>query len=151
MKDICAFSRLLARRAFLIVVLSIINSFNTAPASAQACGTDYVIKIDDSLTSIATKIYGDASRWRIIFYANQDRLEANIAHLAPGRALRMPCLGDASAPDLPGTATIETPSDPAPQGKFVLSRLLKRIEFLTAEGYAPMTGRALPNGGCSQT
>ena len=115
-------------------------------AVAQHCGVDYVVKNDDSLTSIAARIYGDASQWSIIFYANQDRLDNKASLLSPGLALRIPCVGEA-ANRKPLEPVSQASSAPASPGKFILSRLVKRVEFLTAEGYPPMTGRALPNGG----
>jgi polar amino acid transport system substrate-binding protein len=118
-----------------------------AKAAAQPCGTDYVVKKDESLTSIATRIYGSASQWRLIFYANQDRLGNNVSLLVPGLALRVPCLEEGQGPKPPEAAKVRAPASPPSPDQFVLSRLLKRVEFLTAEGYAPLTGRELPNGG----
>jgi polar amino acid transport system substrate-binding protein len=115
-------------------------------ARAQTCGVEYIVKKEETLASIATKIYGNASQWRLIFYANQDRLGANASLVVPGLALRVPCLGDA-ADQKPSGATAQSPAPKPAPGKFILSSLMKRVEFLTAEGYAPLTGRDLPNGG----
>src|SRR5687767_1132189 len=41
--------------------------------AAQTCGTDYVLKQGDTLSDIARTVYGSASQWSIIYYANQDR------------------------------------------------------------------------------
>ena len=44
------------------------------PSSAQTCGEDYTLKPGDTLAGIARTVYGNASQWSIIYYANQDRL-----------------------------------------------------------------------------
>lgn len=116
--------------------------------SAQTCGTDYVLKQGDTLSDIARTVYGSASQWSIIYYANQDRLGENATLLVPGLAIKIPCIGPQGKPATP--AAVETAPAPGPtaaQPAFQLSSMLKHIEFLTAEGYPPFTGRALPEGG----
>ncbi len=117
--------------------------------SAQTCGTNYTLKPGDTLAEIARTVYGNASQWSIIYYANQDRLGEDTTLLVPGRALKIPCLAGQSKPIAP--APVDTPL-PGPaqtteRALFQLSSMLKRIEFLTAEGYTPFTGRDLPRGG----
>jgi polar amino acid transport system substrate-binding protein len=117
-------------------------------SSAQTCGTDYALKPGDTLADIARTVYGKASQWSVIYYANQDRLGDSTTLLVPGRSLKIPCLPGQSKPATP--ALVETPPSPAQTTEaalFQLSSMLKRIEFLTAEGYAPFTGRDLPQGG----
>jgi len=125
--------------------------FSPAPGSAQTCGTDYVLKAGDTLAEIARTVYGSTAQWSIIYYANQDRLGENTTLLVPGLAIKIPCIGP--QPNKPAVAaptiteserSIMPPSGEAP---FQLSAMLKRIDFLTADGYAPFTGRALPEGG----
>ena len=118
-------------------------------ASAQTCGSEYMLKPGDTLASIARTAYGNASQWSIIYYTNQDRLGNNVALLVPGLSLKIPCLAEAGkpveakpveTPPVGGWSTTETTP-------IQLSSMLKRIDFLTAEGYAPFTGRDLPQGG----
>src|SRR5262245_17744089 len=115
-------------------------------AIAQTCGTEYTIKEGETLAQIASHVYGNPAQWTVIFYANQDRLGDNVSMLVPGLALRLPCIGGAQAPGaLPPAAT--TPARaPAEQG-FMISSLVRRVEFLTADGFAPYTGRYLEGGG----
>jgi polar amino acid transport system substrate-binding protein len=118
-------------------------------SSAQTCGGEYTLKAGDTLADIARTVYGSASQWNIIYYANQDRLGNNATLLVPGQLLRIPCLAGsekpaAAAPAETSPAGIPPTNELAP---FQLSSMLKRIEFLTAEGYAPFTGRDLPQGG----
>ena len=119
-------------------------------AAAQVCGADYVIKERETLAEIAQRVYGNRSQWTAIFYANQDRLGANATLLVPGLAIKIPCIGQAQ-PAAPGVAApvAVAPSAPTPAGPagFELSTMVRRIEFLTAEGYPPFTDRTLPNGG----
>ena len=141
-------SRVMANRLLVIAIaLSVLVS--PTRSSAQTCGTDYTLKQGDTLADIARAVYGDVSQWSIIYYANQDRLGDNVTLLVPGLAIKIPCIG-------PKQAKPATPAaiEPAPAlgsgsdaGPFQLSQMLRRIEFLTADGYAPFTGRNLPEGG----
>jgi polar amino acid transport system substrate-binding protein len=116
--------------------------------SAQTCGADYVLRQSDTLAAIARTVYGNASQWSIIYYANQDRLGENATLLVPGLTIKIPCLGPQGKPAVPAAVEIAPPAGPATaQPPFQLSSMLRRIEFLTAEGYPPFTGRALPEGG----
>ena len=118
-------------------------------SSAQTCGAEYALKPGDTLAGIARTVYGNASQWNIIYYANQDRLGDNATLLVPGLSLKIPCLAGAEKPAAATPA--ETPPAGAPPkaetAPFQLSSMLGRIQFLTAEGYAPFTGRDLPQGG----
>jgi polar amino acid transport system substrate-binding protein len=119
-----------------------------APSSAQTCGAEYTLKPGDTLAGVARTVYGNASQWNIIYYANQDRLGENATLAVPGLSLKIPCLPGAEKPA--AAAPVETSPAGAPAAEtapFQLSSMLKRIEFLTAEGYAPFTGRDLPQGG----
>jgi polar amino acid transport system substrate-binding protein len=121
----------------------------TTRSSAQTCGADYTLKPGDTLADIARTVYGNPSQWNIIYYANQDRLGENATLLVPGFSLKIPCLAGTGKPA--AAAPVETPpagAQPAAEtAPFQLSSMLGRIEFLTAEGYAPFTGRDLPQGG----
>ena len=116
-----------------------------APVAAQSCGADYVIQEGDSLAKIAGRVYGKTSQWTVIFYANQDRLGGGSSLIVPGLAVRIPCIGGGE-PALPVTATTEAAA-PAPPPKIETASITKKVQFLTADDYAPFTGRALPNGG----
>jgi polar amino acid transport system substrate-binding protein len=116
----------------------------TGMVRAQTCGSDYVVQEGDSLAKIATKVYGKASEWTLIFYANQDRLGGAQSLLVPGLSIRIPCL-DNQTPQLPPAATTEAQAPkPTP---LIVSPEVRRIQFLTADDYAPFTDRSLPAGG----
>ena len=68
---------------FLIAFTTGFLSAQTS-ATAQTCGSDYAIKQGESLADIAARVYGSASQWTLIFYANQDRMGANASLLVPG-------------------------------------------------------------------
>jgi polar amino acid transport system substrate-binding protein len=108
---------------------------------AQRCGEDYVLKEDESLADIARRVYGSATQWSLVFYANQDKLGSNASLLVPGAKLTIPCLGKDNEKAAPHG------SSSSGAGKLQLSPMLKRIEFLTADNYAPFTDRSLPEGG----
>jgi polar amino acid transport system substrate-binding protein len=115
---------------------------------AQPCGSEYVLKEGDTLAQIATRVYGDPGQWTIIFYANQDRFGANESSLVPGTALKVPCLsGLRPQQPLPPIATTPAQAAAAPEAVLFTSPLVRRVEFLTADGYTPYTGRSLEGGG----
>jgi polar amino acid transport system substrate-binding protein len=116
------------------------------PLSAQTCGTDYVIRDGDTLAEIAERVYGSRSQWTAIFYANQDRLGTNATLLVPGLAIQLPCIGGQRGQPANAPAGTQQSVSRGPAG-FELSSMVRRIEFLTAEGYPPFADRTLPNGG----
>src|SRR5262245_29159276 len=129
-----------------LVVTAVLGVSGSNIGIAQTCGTDYPIKEGETLGQIAARVYGNPTQWTVIFYANQDRLGANVSLLIPGLLLKLPCIGGAQPPPaLPPVAT--TPTQTPSEATFVISSLLRRVEFLTADGFAPYTGRSLEGGG----
>jgi polar amino acid transport system substrate-binding protein len=123
---------------------------------AQTCGTEHTVKEGETLAQIAARVYGNPTQWTVIFYANQDRLGGNISLLVPGLSLRLPCIGGqapaaaATTPAAPAAVpapAISSPAAASAEPAFVISSLVNRVEFLTADGFAPYTGRALEGGG----
>jgi polar amino acid transport system substrate-binding protein len=140
-----------ARAAGLFVVAATFVAFLAPTGSlAQTCGKDYVLKQGDTLADIARSVYGSASQWSIIYYANQDRLGDNTTLLMPGLAIKIPCIGPQQGKPAAAAPQVEAavpPPSATETGPFQLSSMLRRIDFLTADGYAPFTGRNLPEGG----
>jgi len=141
------FTKPLLGRLAALALPGLICLLAASPSAAQTCGTDYIIQNRDTLADIAARVYGRGSDWTILLYANQDRLGSNASLMVPGLAIRIPCVGEAQKP-LPDIATTpaqdQGPAAPAP---FIVSSTLTKIEFLTADGFAPFTGRSLANGG----
>ncbi|MCB1509852.1 MAG: transporter substrate-binding domain-containing protein [Hyphomicrobiaceae bacterium] len=134
--------------------LALASPISISAARAQTCGTEYTIKEGETLGQIAARVYGDPSQWTVIFYSNQDRLGSNSSLLVPGLSIRLPCIGGRrarqSSPARPATTAPTTPPPPTTAtatGQFLISSLVRRIEFLTADGYPPYTGRSLEKGG----
>jgi polar amino acid transport system substrate-binding protein len=119
-------------------------------AMAQSCGAEYKIKEGETLAQIAARVYGNPAQWTVIFYANQDRLGTNASLLIPGLAIMLPCVGGAS-PSSPqqqnATAPAQQPPAASADVPIMISTMVRRVEFLTADGYPPFTGRALEGGG----
>ncbi len=61
---------------------------SSAPAAASA-ETTYTVKSGDSLSKIAKRIYGDASKWHSIYDANRDKIK-NPDLIHPGQELTIP-------------------------------------------------------------
>jgi nucleoid-associated protein YgaU len=64
------------------------SSSTTAPADA-ATGRTYTVKSGDSLSKIAQRELGDASKWHAIYDANRDKI-SNPDLIHPGQVLTMP-------------------------------------------------------------
>jgi len=64
------------------------GSSSTAPA-AQTTGRTYTVVAGDSLSKIAKREYGDASKWHRIFEANRDKIQ-NPDLIHPGQVLNLP-------------------------------------------------------------
>ncbi len=63
---------------------------DTVPAAGAAGGT-YTVQAGDTLSHIAQKHYGKASRWHAIFDANRDQLD-DPDLIRPGQVLKLPAL-----------------------------------------------------------
>ena len=61
---------------------------NADTASAGAAGS-YTVQSGDTLSAIAERQYGKASRWHEIFEANRDQIE-DPDLIRPGQVLRLP-------------------------------------------------------------
>src|SRR6185503_18227215 len=67
---------------------------STAPAASEPAGTSgsgrtYVVVNGDSLSKIAKREYGDASKWRTIYEANRDLIK-DPDLIYPGQELKVP-------------------------------------------------------------
>lgn len=69
------------------------GSSTTAPVdaagSAAAGGREYTVVSGDSLSAIAKREFGDASRWKEIYEANRETIK-NPDLIHPGQKLRLP-------------------------------------------------------------
>ena len=65
------------------------SSSSTAPQPAPVAGRTYVVVRGDTLSQIAEREYGDATRWREIYQANRATIK-NPNLIYPGQKLRLP-------------------------------------------------------------
>jgi polar amino acid transport system substrate-binding protein len=132
----------------MLLLIAIVDGLLFTTAKAQTCGAEYKIKEGDTLAQIAARVYGSPAQWTVIFYANQDRLGTNASLLVPGLAIVLPCIGGNSVKS--ASPTVAAPAPPpanSPDAPIMISTMVRRIEFLTADGYSPFTGRSLEGGG----
>lgn len=64
------------------------GSADTVPADTSA-GDTYTVRKGDTLSGIAQRHYGKASRWHAIFEANRDQID-DPDLIRPGQVLRLP-------------------------------------------------------------
>jgi nucleoid-associated protein YgaU len=64
------------------------GSSSTAPAQSPS-GRTYTVVSGDSLSKIAKREYGDASKWTRIYEANRDKIQ-NPDLIHPGQVLNLP-------------------------------------------------------------
>jgi nucleoid-associated protein YgaU len=62
---------------------------STAPASRSPGNRTYTVVAGDSLSKIAKREYGDASKWPKIYDANRDQIK-NPDLIHPGQVLNLP-------------------------------------------------------------
>lgn len=60
------------------------------PAPARSGGRSYTVQSGDTLSSIAAREMGAASRWRELFEANERALQGDPNHVRPGTVLTIP-------------------------------------------------------------
>ncbi|MEM7427994.1 MAG: transporter substrate-binding domain-containing protein [Pseudomonadota bacterium] len=113
-------------------------------AHAIECGEKYTVGENDTLNDIAQRAYGLASKWTLIFYANQKQF-GNSPVLVKGKQLNIPCIKPPATTRALKSAAGPA-SDPAP-GKIQVSRIKGDIQLLTASDYRPFTDQSLPGGG----
>ncbi|MCC2548914.1 LysM peptidoglycan-binding domain-containing protein [Hymenobacter sp. BT175] len=68
------------------------NKAGAAAQPAAAAGTSYTVVSGDSLSKIAKRHYGDASKWHQIYDANKATIGANPDHIEVGQVLTLPTL-----------------------------------------------------------
>ena len=78
------------RKSFLLLFI-IFTLLMPRPAAAQASGPVYIVQSGDTLWSIAANphVFGDATKWRKLFSANQDIMKSPDA-IRAGMTLRVP-------------------------------------------------------------
>jgi nucleoid-associated protein YgaU len=65
------------------------KELNARKKAADAVGTMHTVKKGESLTKIAKKYYGDGSKWKVIFEANQPMIKkADLIYI--GQVIRIP-------------------------------------------------------------
>jgi len=62
---------------------------SSAPMLTDTTLQTYTVAKGDSLSKIAKKFYGNASKWKVIFEANGDQL-SNPDLIKPGQVLKIP-------------------------------------------------------------
>lgn len=61
----------------------------TRPAAPVDSARTYTVQAGDSLSKIAKREYGDASKWKAIYEANRDKI-SNPDLIHPGQSLTIP-------------------------------------------------------------
>ena len=135
------------------------------------CNQAYKVVKGDSLSSIAQRAYGSASKYSMIYYANRELLTKGPSTVLVNQELRLPCLSasetapsQTAAPTVTtSTTTTVTENTPASTTENTtevattnstatpnpatpaVSKI--EIQLLTAGDYQPFTDQSLPNGG----
>lgn len=118
-------------------------------AAAQTCGGTYVVQRGDTLSAIADRFYKNAGQWTAIHNTNLSAIGPKPNLLRVGQTLKLACLGGLPT-GLPGGTEISdlqlTSTQPI-QIQPGTAATRQKINLLTADDYAPFTGKELPNGG----
>ncbi len=119
------------------------------PAAAETCGGVYTVKSGDSLSLIADRLYQDAGKWSVIHSRNIKKIGPKPNAIRVGMKLNMTCLNGLPV-GLPGGKLIsETKTVVAKPVEITKgdATIRHRINLLTADDFAPFTGKTLHNGG----
>jgi nucleoid-associated protein YgaU len=97
------------------------DAAGSKPAAAPVSGaSSYTVQSGDTLSAIATKVYGDSKLWKRLYDANKDAIGSDPGNLKVGQSLRVPPkTGDAAAKPAPTPISAPKPAtnaSPAPTG-----------------------------------
>ncbi|WP_425038292.1 ABC transporter substrate-binding protein [Primorskyibacter sp. S187A] len=115
--------------SFCLMLCALVASSGAALAQ---CGQPQRVDAGDTLLSLATEAYGDAEQWALIYYANQDALDASGFRLAPGMTLVIPCA--------PGQEPVAAEATP-------LQQVDAELTLVTGSNFAPFTDLDWPGQG----
>jgi polar amino acid transport system substrate-binding protein len=117
-------------------------------AQAQTCGGVYRVQGGDSLSLIADSQYKNAGYWTAIHQNNIAKIGQSPNNISVGMKLDLLCI-DGLPVGLEGGVEVATAA--APAAPLVVepgtAASAKKINFLTADDYAPFTDRKALNGG----
>lgn len=99
-------------------------------AQAQTCGATYVAQPNDTVFSIAERVYGDAEKWTLLYYSNETLLKSKVFQISVGDSLFIPCESGTQAAD----------ATPLQDGT-------AEMTLLTGSNYSPFTDRDWPGQG----
>ncbi len=68
---------------------NVVGGSSSSAPKAENVDRTYTVVAGDSLSKIAKKLYGDASKWRVIFEANTDIIK-NPDLIHPGQKFKIP-------------------------------------------------------------
>ncbi len=118
-------------------------------AAAETCGGVYAVQPGDSLSVIADKLYKDAGKWSAIHSRNIGTIGPKPSALRVGMKLSLACL-EGLPLGLEGGKEISASVPVAAKPVRIASgsaEVRHRINLLTADDFAPFTGKDLHNGG----
>jgi len=132
----------LTAAALLGLTTALMSVATTASAAPSECGGTYTIKSGDSLSKIASAVYGSARDFQIIFSANADVIGSNPGLIEVGMELDIPCLDGSgtSSANTDAIAVVTSPDAlPAPNER--------EIRVVAGTGWAPFTNEDQEQGG----
>jgi polar amino acid transport system substrate-binding protein len=89
-----------------LVAIGLSSMASSAQAQAIECGTIYTVRSGDSLSQIASDVYGSSSDFQIIYSANSAVIGSNPGIISIGAELQIPCLDDEIAASTADAAAI---------------------------------------------
>ena len=118
-------------------------SATAAPAAEQPGFETYVVRHGDTLSKIAGRIYGDASRWREILKENPQVTNAN--RIYPGDILHVP-IREAAAPAGEAAGQLTAREGAAAAEPAVIAEPPVAVPEHVAAAAEPAAGEAAPGG-----
>ncbi|MFM2319731.1 MAG: hypothetical protein RLZZ215_2352 [Pseudomonadota bacterium] len=143
----------------------------TVSAENLDCKQPYKVVKGDSLSTIAQRAYGSASKYSMIYYANRELLTKGPSTVFVNQELRLPCLSDLDTTQpqtttAASTTTASTTANTTTETSTTTANTTENntaattapispspavskpdLQLLTAGDYQPFTDQSLPNGG----
>ena len=120
-------------------------------ARAATCGGTYRVQAGDSLSLIADGLYKNAGFWTAIHQNNIDKIGPSPDNISVGMALALLCIDGLPTGLEGGVEVTEAAAVVAPTAPLQVApgtaATARKINFLTADDYAPFTDRRALNGG----
>ncbi|MFY0622163.1 MAG: transporter substrate-binding domain-containing protein [Pelagimonas sp.] len=119
------------RRVFNALIAPVLAFALPQMAAAQDCQpSSHTVQPGETVFTIANHYFGDAEKWTLIYYSNEELLKSAVFQVSPGDDLVIPCVAGQRKAD--ATPLLQDNAE---------------MKLVTGSNYAPFTDRDWPGDG----